>query len=65
MWIVKFDDNSKHSAWDTKREALQQVKILEQNGYIRLHRRDGNNGTLNDFVEYDATVSCENGHYYI
>jgi len=57
MWIVKLGDNSRHSAWDSKKEALQQAKVLKNYGCIK--------GDLGNFVEYDDTVSCENGHYYV
>ena len=62
MWIVKFGDNRRHSAWRSKKEARHQAEVLEQNGYIKPDRR---NQTLADFVEFDETVSCENGHYYV
>ena len=63
MWIVKFGNRERHSAWNSKREALHQAETLEQHGCIRPDRRLKR--TLNDFVEFDATVSCKNGHYYV
>lgn len=63
MWIVIFGDNIRHSAWSTRREAIQQVRVLAENGYIRLDHRSPND--IARFVSYDATVSCENGHYYV
>jgi hypothetical protein len=63
MWIVKLSDNTRHSAWNSKREALHQAEVLEQHGYIKVERWWG--GTLADFIEYDETVTCENGHYYV
>ena len=63
MWIVKLGDNTRHSAWNTKKEALHQAEVLENYGYIRPDRRQSNG--LADFLERDDTVSCENGHYYV
>ena len=58
MWIVKFANNSRHSAWDTRKKALYQVEILKQFGYRGLTPPA-------NFVEYDETVTCEDGHYYV
>lgn len=61
MWIVKFGDNTRHSAWSSKKSAIKQVNVLIDKGYIRLERRV----IVDDFIEYDSTVTCEDGHYYI
>ena len=63
MWIVKLGDNTRHSAWNSKKEALHQAEVLEQHGYIQPDRY--RSGKIEDFVEYDDTVQCENGHYYV
>ena len=63
MWIVKFGDNRRHSAWNSKQEALHQAEVLEQHGYIKPYRRHAR--AFANFIEYDETVSCENGHYYV
>lgn len=62
MWIVKLGDNTRHSAWNSKKEAIAQADVLRDYGYIMPDPRDQ---TLADFVEYDCTVQCENGHYYV
>ena len=61
MWIVKFGDNTRHSAWHSEQEARQQVLVLSYYGLIKL----GRGCPLGHFVEYDETVVCENGHYYV
>jgi predicted secreted protein len=62
MWIVKLGDNTRHSAWRSRMEALIQAEALEDRGYIK---PSSDAQTLDEFVEYDETVSCENGHYYV
>ena len=63
MCIVKMDGEIRHSAWNNKREALHQAEVLWQNGYIYLDPVW--NTKLDDFIEFDETISCENGHYYV
>jgi len=63
MWIVTFGDNSRHSAWFSKQEALDQAKVLEQYGIIKTNRRNING--LQDFIKYDSTICCNNGYYYV
>jgi len=58
MWIVKIDDYSKHSAWSTKEEAIHQAMVLKDYGYLR-------RGIAEDYVEFDETINCENGYYYV
>lgn len=62
MWVVKFDDNRRHSAWAGKSEALHQARVLVEAGLIKVYRSRTN---LENFIEYDPTVSCENGYYYV
>ena len=57
MWIVLLGDDTRHSAWSSKSEALHQAEVLYENGYIGSNTRD--------FVIYDRTVQCKNGHYYV
>jgi len=61
MWIVKFGNNTRHSAWSSKNEAKHQVEVLINHGMIKISRYT----LLTDFIEFDDTVSCENGHYYV
>jgi len=58
MWIVIFGDKTRHSAWNSRKEAIEQVKVLADNRIIKPI-------VLSDFVYYDDTVTCENGHYYV
>lgn len=57
MFVVYLPNNKKHSAWNTRSEAKHQVETLINNGY----------GTKwsKPFYEFDETVDCENGHYYV
>lgn len=52
MWIVMIG-KERHSAWFTRFEANHQVKVLEVHGYKKCS------------VEFDITVKCDNGHYYV
>lgn len=61
MWIVTMKDNTRHSAWNSRRLALKQAKVLESYGYCVKRGKFG----VRDAVSYDATVSCENGHYLV
>ena len=62
MWIVKLGKNARHSAWNSKAEALHQAKVLKDHGIIKPHGRQ----TLRkDYIEFDETCQCENGHYYV
>jgi len=61
MWIVILGDNTRHSAWDSKQEAIKQVKVLQDYGYIKPTKES----PIKSFIEYDKTVDCENGHYYV
>lgn len=54
MFIV-WNGKERHSAWETKSEAMEQVRVLIEYGYRE--------GKL--FIKYDETVRCENGHYYV
>ena len=57
MWIVKINDYQRHSAWNSKKEAIKQFEVLVDYGYLK--------GESEDFIEFDETVNCENGHYYV
>jgi len=57
MWIVKINDYQRHSAWNSKKEAIKQFEVLKNYGYLK--------GNWEDFIEFDETVNCENGHYYV
>ena len=59
MWIVFYADKTRHSAWLSKSEALKQALVLKNSGYYKA------NQPISDFVEFDETVSCENGHYFV
>lgn len=61
MWIVKFNDNTRHSAWNTKKKALNQIRVLKEHGLITMRFWQ----TAEDFTEFDETVHCEDGHYYV
>jgi len=61
MWIVTLGDNTRHSAWNSKKEALHQAEVLQDHGYIQIDRWN----SLNDFVTHDDTTHCDNGHYYV
>lgn len=52
MYIVRIYGKL-HSAWKTRRGADNQKKVLKESGYRIIT------------VKYDATVSCEDGYYYI
>jgi hypothetical protein len=53
MYIVYLKNNKKHSAWSTKEAAQHQVQVLEGYGY------------KGAYYEYDETIICDNGHYYV
>jgi hypothetical protein len=53
MYIVLLPDNTRHSAWDDAYQAVEQIRVLWNEGY---------NGCS---ISYDETVRCENGHYYV
>jgi len=53
MYIVLIG-YERHSAWNTKKEAIKQKAVLEDHGWGR-----------NIFIIFDETVSCKNGHYYV
>lgn len=36
MYLVRLEDNSKHSIWYTMREAIRQSQVLENNGYKKV-----------------------------
>ena len=61
MWIVHFWNGQRHSAWNTKKEALHQAETLIYKGI------SGNRHRIDpvDLISYDETVCCENGHYYV
>jgi len=63
MWVVKFGDGKRHSAWTTKKEAIKQANVLDDKGYIKVDYKRG--VLIDDFIEFDSTVECENGHYYV
>ena len=65
MWIVIFGNKTRHSAWNSKQEAIQQAKVLEAVGYIRGNQGKDDLWLLSDFVIFDETVQCRNGHYYV
>lgn len=52
MYIVKINDE-KHSAWETKSEAIYQIKVLKDYGYKGMT------------LEFDATIEVENGRYFV
>lgn len=58
MWIVKFFNGKRHSAWASKKDALAQAWVLSENGYEM-------RAPLRENIEFDETVRCENGHYYV
>lgn len=53
MYIVRFNDNTRHSAWTNEKEANKQKITLEDHGYKDIS------------VIEDSTVNIENGHYYV
>ena len=61
MWVVGYLDTNergrrvyqRHSAWDTRAEALKQQQVLEDRGYTAVQ------------VDRDLTVQTANGHYYV
>jgi len=53
MYIVIVPNGLRHSAWMSANEAANQARVLREHGYKRVR------------IEYDSTVSCENGHYYV
>ena len=53
MWIVVFKGGKRHSAWVTREAADKQVVTLKDYGYRRVA------------VQFDSTVSCDDGHYYV
>jgi hypothetical protein len=53
MFIVILSNGVRHSAWDKRNEAAKQLAVLREYGY------------KNPRIEFDDTVNCENGHYYI
>lgn len=59
MWIVKFGDNTRHSAWKLKKDALEQVRVLMEHGMLSRHTAPER------FIENDPTVHCRDGHYYV
>jgi hypothetical protein len=60
MYIVILPDGTRHSAWETRQQAGQQVKGLLEAGYFRATRNKVPPGT----VVFDRAVQAENGHYY-
>jgi hypothetical protein len=53
MYVV-YIGNDKHSAWDEEEDALNQIRVLEENGYKNCyHNYEG----VSEFVE--------NGHYFV
>ncbi len=64
MWVVNLGDNTRHSAWLSKAKAMQQAEVLEEHGHLVPRNRSWWR-KLSDFVEYDETTQCENGHYYV
>ena len=60
MWIVTLPNGTRHSAWNSKREAKRQADVCYEHGMGR-----DNGRRLEITVEYDDTVHCENGHYYV
>lgn len=52
MFIVRFNDGSKHSAWNTINEAKKQIEVLKNYGYKFC------------YAEY---IECNynNGHYFV
>jgi hypothetical protein len=61
MWIVKLEHNLRHSAWRSRQEAMHQAEVLASCGYMPFNWRK----RVSAFIEHDATVQCENGHYYV
>lgn len=59
MWIVLLDDNTRHSAWLSRRSAVHQFEVVQDHGMA------SRSSTAGDNVVFDATVSCEDGHYYV
>lgn len=62
---MKLQDNNRHSAWNSRSEAIKQAKGLQDDGLIKLWDIKYGVRTIEDFVEEDFTVECENGHYYV
>ncbi|MDO8472619.1 MAG: hypothetical protein Q7T05_02250 [Dehalococcoidia bacterium] len=58
MYLVLLPGGRRHSAWDTKAQADHQKEVLEDHGYKPQWGEDLE-------VEFDPTVVCENGHYYV
>jgi len=55
MYIVILENNEKHSAWDSKEEAENQVKVLKNYGY------------KNPYIKFCGAYykMFSNGHYFI
>ena len=62
MYLVILPGGRRHSAWNTRKEAVHQKEVLKAHGY-RPQDIDGRYEDLT--VEFDPTVVCENGHYYV
>ena len=53
MYIVILKNGVRHSAWSSMVEAKNQVAVLKDYGYKHIR------------IEFDETVVCESGHYYV
>lgn len=53
MYIVRLENNEKHSAWNTKQEALKQIDVLKNYGYRY------------PYYEYISGADYPNGHYFV
>ena len=53
MYFVILAGGERHSAWATRREAVEQIRVLKDYGYRGVS------------YEYLAGVDCENGQYFV
>ena len=55
MFVVILESNEKHSAWNTREEAMNQLRVLIEYGYRRPHVKyyDGLKGNFS------------NGYYFV
>jgi len=54
MYIVRFNNGKKHSAWLTKSEANKQLEVLENSSW----------GIRNCYIEY-LDCNYSNGQYFV
>ncbi len=51
MYIVYLRDNTKHSAWQSKKEAIHQAEVID--------------GYRNTYIEYMEGLNLPNGFYFV